>query len=79
MTPERLRELIVMTGRDRAWLTQALGYASENSLRQAEAGKQTLAPNKAAWLEGYAKLRYALAMHEFDWLTKNRIRPENTC
>jgi group I intron endonuclease len=79
MTPERLRELIVMTGRDRAWLTQALGYASENSLRQAEAGKQTLPPDKAAWLEGYANLRYALAMREFDWLTKNRIRPENTC
>ncbi len=71
MTPERLREVIAATGRDRRELARMLGYGSENSLRQAEAGKQALGDDKAKWLERYAKVRSRQAKREAAWLGKN--------
>lgn len=71
MTPDRLREIIAATGRDRRELARMLGYGSENSLRQAEAGKQAISADKARWLERYAKIRLRHAASETAWLGKN--------
>ncbi len=71
MTPARLREIIAATGRDRRELARMLGYGSENSLRQAENGKQVLPDDKARWLERYAKVRTRHAASEAGWLEKN--------
>jgi hypothetical protein len=71
MTPERLREIILATGRNRPELARMLGYRSENSLRQAEAGMQTIPADKAQWLERYAELRSRHADQESAWLKKN--------
>jgi hypothetical protein len=71
MSPERLREVTAATGRDRRELARMLGYASENSLRQAEAGLQTLPGAKARWLEAYSKMRARHADVELRWLEKN--------
>lgn len=78
MTPERLREIIAATGRDRRELARMLGYGSENSLRQAEAGKAALPEDKARWLERYAKVRARHAASEADWLEKNPPSNEKT-
>jgi len=56
-TPARIREIVSATGRDRLTLARMLGYRSENSLRQAEAGKQTLSEDKVRWLKRYAQMR----------------------
>lgn len=66
-----LREIIAATGRDRRDLARMLGYGSENSLRQAESGKQALPADKMAWLDRYAKLRARHAKSEAAWLEKN--------
>jgi hypothetical protein len=71
VTPDRLREIIAATGRGRRELARMLGYGSEASLRQAEAGKQSLPPPKADWLHAYAKLRSRLAKLEATWFEKN--------
>lgn len=71
MSPERLRELIAMSGLDRRELARLLGYGSDNSLRQCEAGKASLPAEKAKWLEGYAKLRAKHAEQLAKWLHKN--------
>jgi transcriptional regulator with XRE-family HTH domain len=73
MTPERLRAVILATGRERRELARLLGYGSENSLRQAEAGKQALPAAKALWLEGYAQLRAHLMELEAEWLKRNPL------
>ncbi len=78
MTPERLREIIASTGRDRRELARMLGYGSENSLRQAEAGKQAIGEDKARWLERYAKVRSRHAKSESAWLGKNPPPNEKT-
>jgi len=66
-------DLITATGRDRRRLARLLGYRSENSLRQIEAGKATLPPDKLAWLERYAALRQRHAAVEARWLAENKI------
>jgi hypothetical protein len=66
-----VRELIQATGRDRRDLARMLGYGSENSLRQAESGKQALPVAKLRWLTRYAKLRERHAKAEAEWLEKN--------
>ena len=71
MTPERVRQLVAMTGEDRPALARMLGYKSENSLRQCEDGKATLRPDRAAWLEAYAKFRMKQASALTVWLRKN--------
>jgi transcriptional regulator with XRE-family HTH domain len=71
MSPERLREIIVATGRDRRELARMLGYASENSLRQAEAGKQALPEDKTTWLAAYARMRLRHSSKEAEWLANN--------
>lgn len=71
MSPERLREIIATTGRDRLALARMLGYGSENSLRQCETGKQALPDDKARWLERYSKVRARHAKAEEEWLEKN--------
>jgi hypothetical protein len=48
-----------------------LGYRSDASLRQAEAGKQMLSAEKARWLERYARHRARLAAVDAAWLAKN--------
>lgn len=78
MTPERLREIIAATGRDRRELARMLGYGSENSLRQAEAGKQEIPDDKARWLEQYARVRARHAKSEAAWLQKNPPPAEKT-
>jgi len=60
-----------MTGEDRRELARLLGYGSENSLRQCEAGKATLPQDKAQWVEGYAKLRARQSAALSAWLAKN--------
>jgi transcriptional regulator with XRE-family HTH domain len=77
MSPERLRELIAMTGLERRELARLLGYGSDNSLRQCERGKATLPADKAKWLEGYAKLRARHAEQIAKWLQKNPPPSEN--
>jgi hypothetical protein len=57
MTRERYLELVAIIGEDRITLAKLLGYKSENSLRHCEAGRAMLPPEKAAWLERYAKHR----------------------
>jgi len=64
-------DLIEATGRNRKELSQMLGYASVNSLRQAESGKQTLPVEKADWLERYALMRILQAEAEVEWLEQN--------
>lgn len=71
MTPDRLREIIAATGRGRRELARMLGYGSENSLRQAEAGKQAISDDKVRWLERYARMREQRAASETSWLAKN--------
>lgn len=70
-----IHDLIATIGLDRSELARMLGYASENSLRQAEAGRQSLPADKLAWLVAYAKLRAPflakLAKAEAEWLKKN--------
>jgi hypothetical protein len=66
-----IQHLIAATGRDRRDLARMLGYGSENSLRQVEAGKQALPADKAAWLARYAKVRARHAASEAAWLQKN--------
>lgn len=78
MTPERLRELVAMTGEDRRELARMLGFASDNSLRQCEAGKATLRQDKAAWLEAYAKFRARQLSALTVWLQKNPPPAQNT-
>ena len=67
----RVTDLIEATGRNRKELAHMLGYASINSLRQAENGKQTLPPEKADWLERYALMRILQAEAEVEWLEQN--------
>ncbi len=69
MTPERLREITAQL--DRRELARLLGYSSENSLRQCEAGKASLPADKAAWLDAYAKMHTRRIKAEIDWLAKN--------
>ena len=71
MTPDRLKELMTMSGTDRSTLSRLLGYASENSLRQAEIGDATLPASKAAWLERYAQFRSEQIAALDAWLQKN--------
>jgi hypothetical protein len=71
MTHDHIRELIAATGRGRRELARMLGYRSENSLRQAEAGKRTISDAEVKWLERYARLRTRLATMEAAWLEKN--------
>jgi hypothetical protein len=74
MTPERVRALVAQlmeTGRSRSEVARLLGFTSENSLRQCETGRATLRPDRAAWLEGYARLCARLARTEADWLENN--------
>jgi len=66
-------DLLAATGRDRRWLARLLGYRSENSLRQIEAGKAALPPDKLAWLARYAALRQRHAAAEARWLAENKI------
>ena len=68
---DRLREVIAAIGRGRRELARMLGYRSENSLRQAEAGKRTISDAEGKWLERYAGLRSRLATMEAAWLAKN--------
>ena len=70
-----VRELVMATGRDRRDLARMLGYGSENSLRQAETGKQALPADKARWLARYAQLRQRHAISEAAWLEKNPVPP----
>jgi hypothetical protein len=69
LTPERLRQITARL--DRKALARLLSYSSENSLRQCEDGKQRLPPDKAAWLERYARMRARQAEAEAAWLEKN--------
>jgi hypothetical protein len=69
MTPERLRQITAQL--DRKALSKLLGYSSENSLRQCEAGKQALSADKAAWLERYARMRARQAAAEAAWIAGN--------
>jgi hypothetical protein len=71
VTPDHIREVIAATDRGRRELARMLGYASENSLRQVEAGKMTLSGAQSKWLERYAGLRAKLAKIEAAWLGKN--------
>lgn len=71
MTPERLRELLAAARLDQREAAALLGYASHNSLRQAMAGRITLAPDKAAWLERYLKFRARQAQADAAWREKN--------
>lgn len=66
-----VRDLIAATGRDRRDLARMLGYGSDNSLRQAESGKQALPADKARWLAAYARMRTRHAKAEAEWLAKN--------
>jgi hypothetical protein len=68
---ERLRELADMTGHGLPTLARKLGYASENSLRQCFAGKQTMPADKTSWLERYAQFRQQWAKAEEAWTQKN--------
>ena len=77
MSPERLKELIAMTGLERRELARLLGYGSDNSLRQCEAGKAALPADKAKWLEGYAKLRAKHVAALSAWLERNPPPSEN--
>jgi len=79
MTPERLRELIAMTGLERRELARLLGYGSDNSLRQCEAGKASLPADKAKWLAAYAKFRQRQAEALQNWLAKNPPPSQNNC
>ena len=54
MTPAEFREAREALGWDRAALAARFGYASENSIRQIEAGKQRPRPADAAWLASAA-------------------------
>lgn len=71
MSPERLKQLIAMTGQDRRELARLLGYGSDNSLRQCEAGKATLPEDKARWLERYAKVKAGQHKALAAWLKLN--------
>lgn len=71
MTPDNLRHLIAQTGDDRRHLARMLGYASENTLRQCESGRQSLPPDKAEWLERYAKFRVRQIKMLVGWMGRN--------
>ena len=79
MSPERLKELIAMTGQDRREIARLLGYGSDNSLRQCEAGKATLPADKAKWLERYAKVRSGQHQALAAWLKLNPPPSQNNC
>ena len=64
---------------DRRELARLLGYSSDNSLRQCEAGKASLPAAKAKWLTGYAKFRQRQAEALQNWLEKNPPPSENNC
>lgn len=70
VTPERLRAHLSAT-RERQVLTQRLGYASENSLRHFEAGRNALPPDVVAWLGGYVELRERQGGELAAWLADN--------
>lgn len=71
MTPDRYRELVAQTGRDRRELARLLGYGSENSIRQCETGKARLPADKAAWLESYARFEAKCAAARKRWIERN--------
>ena len=54
MTADQFRAAREALGWDRAALAARLGYASENSIRQIEAGKQQPRPAHREWLVGAA-------------------------
>lgn len=66
-----------MTGDDRRVLARLLGYGSDNSLRQCEAGKAALPTDKASWLEKYAKIRARQTETLTNWLLRNPPPGEN--
>jgi transcriptional regulator with XRE-family HTH domain len=51
MTPTEFRSAREALGWDRAALARRLGYASENSIRQIETGRQSVRPEHAEWLK----------------------------
>lgn len=71
MTPDSLRDLITQTGDDRRLLARLLGYRSDNSLRQWEAGKAIPPHDKLVWLKAYAKFRSRQVAALDVWLAKN--------
>ena len=71
MTPARLKQIIAVIGRDRTDLARMLGYASENSLRQAEDGKAMLTPLCTEWLERYGRFWERHAKADAEWLKNN--------
>lgn len=62
---------LMETGRSRREIARRLGFASENSLRRCEEGSSALRADRAAWLDGYARLCARLARTEAEWLRKN--------
>jgi hypothetical protein len=71
MTPTEFEHLMSLTGCSRRQLARRLGYSSETSLRQVEAGLQVLPAAKAEWLRRYARMCDRLAHVELRWHERN--------
>jgi len=71
VTPSEFQVLLARIGRSKRALAQMLGYGSENTMRQVEAGTQSLPEEQIRWLQAYANMREKARETEAKWLLKH--------